>query len=321
MNDFLQSLRNGQAEKPRTPKTRKNSDTSYQYNNNTRFNSYGGGGGYQNTRNHQMKRPQSQGMPQQMGNQIPAEDANITLLADILDNLSNHVETLVKSQDYMVNIQERTADMLERQAIAIERIAAHLNLDPALDSPMDRPHTDPDAQPAFENHYTTSREQEEATEDNLGNSWEEPVSAPVVKPVVKPVVREANTIQAPPSVKKVDTGKPVLRKRRKIVAKEIIAPETTLPKAPAKKSPKPSRSPKSPKAMESRTAPESPKAPASIDAKLMPRDAIMDIIESMRKDGATFDQVAKQLVDLGQPTFSGRGEWHAQTIHRLCSKK
>jgi len=47
----------------------------------------------------------------------------------------------------------------------------------------------------------------------------------------------------------------------------------------------------------------------------------MDIIESMRKEGATFDQVAKRLVDLGQPTFSGRGEWHAQTIHRLCSKK
>ncbi len=53
----------------------------------------------------------------------------------------------------------------------------------------------------------------------------------------------------------------------------------------------------------------------------MPRNAIMNIIESMRKDGATFDQVAKRLVDLGQPTFSGRGEWHAQTIHRLCSKK
>jgi hypothetical protein len=308
MNDFLQSLRNGQAEKPRTPKTRKNSDTSYQYNNNSRFNSYGGGGGYQNTRSHQMKRHQSQGSPQQMGNQIPAEDANITLLADILDNLSNHVETLVKNQDYMVNIQERTADMLERQAIAIERIAAHLNLDPALDRPMDRPHTDPDAQPAFENHYTTSREPEEATEDNLGNSWEEPASAPFVKPVIK----KATKIQASPSVKKIDTGKPVLRKRRKIVAKEIVAPKTTLQKAPAKKSPKPSRSLKAPKA---------PKTMESIDAKLMPRDAIMDIIQSMRKDGATFDQVAKRLVDLGQPTFSGRGEWHAQTIHRLCSKK
>jgi len=308
MNDFLQSLRNGQAEKQRTPKTRKNSDTSYQYNNTSRFNSYGGGGGYQNTRNHQMKRPQPQGMPQQMGNQIPAEDANITLLADILDNLSSHVETLVKNQDYMVNIQERTADMLERQAIAIERIVNHLKLSPEMDSFTDGPHTDPDAQPAFENHYTTSREPEEEMEDNLGNSWELPATAPIVKPAVK----VAKKTPATPFVKKADTGKPVLRKRRKIVAKEIIAPETTIPKAPAStKPPKPSRSPKSPN--------KSPNK--SIDAKLMPRNAVMDIIESMRKKGATFDEVAKRLVDLGQPTFSGRGEWHAQTIHRLCSKK
>jgi len=311
MNDFLQSLRNGQAEKQRTPKTRKNADTSYQYNNTSRFNSYGGGGGYQNTRNHQMKRPQSQGMPHQMGNQIPAEDANINLLADILDNLSSHVETLVKNQDYMVNIQERTADMLERQAIAIERIVTHLKLSPVTGSLIDKIHADPDAQPAFENHYTTSRELEEEMEDNLGNSWEEPVAAPPTKPAVRPAaapaVKKTKKIQTAPSKKKSTADKPVLRKRRKIVSKEIIAPKTAMPKATAPiKAVKPSRSPK-------RSAPS--------DAKLMPRDAVMDIIESMRKEGATFDQVAKRLVDLGQPTFSGRGEWHAQTIHRLCSKK
>lgn len=47
----------------------------------------------------------------------------------------------------------------------------------------------------------------------------------------------------------------------------------------------------------------------------------MDIIHTMRAEGATFDMVASRLVELGQPTFSGRGEWHAQTIHRLCNKK
>ncbi len=47
----------------------------------------------------------------------------------------------------------------------------------------------------------------------------------------------------------------------------------------------------------------------------------MNIIQTMRNEGATYDQIAKHLVDLGQPTFSGRGEWHAQTIHRLCSRK
>ena len=57
------------------------------------------------------------------------------------------------------------------------------------------------------------------------------------------------------------------------------------------------------------------------DSKLLPREAIMDIIYGMREKGATYDDVATQLISLGQPTFSGRGEWHAQTIHRLCTKK
>ncbi len=55
--------------------------------------------------------------------------------------------------------------------------------------------------------------------------------------------------------------------------------------------------------------------------KLLSRETVMDIIQTMRTEGATFDQVASRLVELGQPTFSGRGEWHAQTIHRLCNKK
>ncbi len=57
------------------------------------------------------------------------------------------------------------------------------------------------------------------------------------------------------------------------------------------------------------------------NATLLPREEIMTIIHTMRNEGATYDQIAKHLVDLGQPTFSGRGEWHAQTIHRLCSRK
>ncbi len=57
------------------------------------------------------------------------------------------------------------------------------------------------------------------------------------------------------------------------------------------------------------------------DAELLPRERIMEIIHTMRAEGATYDEVAQYLIKLGQPTFSGRGEWHAQTIHRLCSKK
>jgi len=57
------------------------------------------------------------------------------------------------------------------------------------------------------------------------------------------------------------------------------------------------------------------------ETKLLPRERIMEIIHTMRAEGATYDEVAQYLIKLGQPTFSGRGEWHAQTIHRLCSTK
>jgi hypothetical protein len=48
------------------------------------------------------------------------------------------------------------------------------------------------------------------------------------------------------------------------------------------------------------------------------KDDILTMIREMRKDGATFAIIADFLKDKGIPTFSGRGEWHAQTIHRLC---
>lgn len=53
---------------------------------------------------------------------------------------------------------------------------------------------------------------------------------------------------------------------------------------------------------------------------LLSRDEVLEIINSMRAKGKTFDEVAKHLVSLNQPTFSGRGDWHAQTIHRICTR-
>ncbi len=113
MNDFLHSLRNGQADKQRAPKTRKTYDNSYQYNNAPRYHSYSNG--YQNPRNPNMKRQPIP--PGPMGNQLPPEDPGITLLADAIENLTHHVEILIKNQEYMSSIQERTADIIERQAL------------------------------------------------------------------------------------------------------------------------------------------------------------------------------------------------------------
>ncbi|MBF0377223.1 MAG: hypothetical protein HQK72_07045 [Desulfamplus sp.] len=56
------------------------------------------------------------------------------------------------------------------------------------------------------------------------------------------------------------------------------------------------------------------------EKKLLSREEIIEIINSMRAKGKTFDEVAQHLIDLGQPTFSGRGVWHAQTIHRICTR-
>ncbi len=48
------------------------------------------------------------------------------------------------------------------------------------------------------------------------------------------------------------------------------------------------------------------------------KDDILSIIHNMRDQGTTFAIIAEYLREKGIPTFSGRGEWHAQTIHRLC---
>ncbi len=48
------------------------------------------------------------------------------------------------------------------------------------------------------------------------------------------------------------------------------------------------------------------------------KDEVIEIIRAMREKRSTFAEIAQALMDKGIPTFSGRGDWHAQTIHRLC---
>lgn len=48
------------------------------------------------------------------------------------------------------------------------------------------------------------------------------------------------------------------------------------------------------------------------------KDEILLLIRTMRKNEATFGAIAGYLKEKRIPTFSGRGEWHAQTVHRLC---
>ncbi|QTA82625.1 DNA-binding recombinase domain-containing protein [Desulfonema limicola] len=50
------------------------------------------------------------------------------------------------------------------------------------------------------------------------------------------------------------------------------------------------------------------------------RETILNIIFSMREKGTTFGEIASFLDSKNIPTFSKKGTWHAQTIHRICKK-
>ena len=51
------------------------------------------------------------------------------------------------------------------------------------------------------------------------------------------------------------------------------------------------------------------------------RKKVFKIIAKMRERNEKYADIADYLEKEGIPTFSGRGEWHAQTIHRLCRDK
>ncbi len=45
---------------------------------------------------------------------------------------------------------------------------------------------------------------------------------------------------------------------------------------------------------------------------------VLEIITEMRSQGETYENIAIKLKKEGFSTFSGRGVWHAQTVHRIC---
>jgi hypothetical protein len=47
---------------------------------------------------------------------------------------------------------------------------------------------------------------------------------------------------------------------------------------------------------------------------------VIRIMKKLRKKGGTYKEIANFLNENKIPTFSNKGHWHAQTIHRLCSR-
>jgi len=58
----------------------------------------------------------------------------------------------------------------------------------------------------------------------------------------------------------------------------------------------------------------------SMEGSRFTKTEVIHMIREMREKRYTFGEIAAELKARTIPTFSGRGEWHAQTIHRLCRK-
>jgi hypothetical protein len=58
----------------------------------------------------------------------------------------------------------------------------------------------------------------------------------------------------------------------------------------------------------------------SIDVLTPGREEVLAMIGDMREKGSTYDQIAKHLETSGIATFSRKGKWRGQTVHRLYQK-
>lgn len=110
MNDFLQTLRSGHMEKQRTPMTRRSYDEAF----------YNAVPKYQ-----YVNRPAPSFQPPGRAPEAAVESSR---LLEAFDALSGHMETLAVNQKHLIDAQEKTADMIERQVQAIEKILNHLNI-------------------------------------------------------------------------------------------------------------------------------------------------------------------------------------------------
>ncbi len=333
MNDFLQSLRGGQKEK-RTPKTRRGFDN----NSNPHYNqppNYSPGG-YQNSRGN-VKRVTRSNSPAK----YPGQDIEIPVATDdFLERTLDVLDGFLKNQERLVDIQQRRILIEERKADALEEIAAHfqLNIQPGSlmeGAPVPKDEIMPgegDLAETMENdfHNREAIEDHNLQEDSARQgrmvdplSYANDASGPEPSGQVDGDLFSSRTHSPTPERKKVSPAK----ESRKKVAPSSVKVEKrvsrSIEKNEIKKEVKVIKRSRADKANAARVqvkTDETKVAPSPVEG-ILPREEVMHIIETMREKGATFDQVATYLVSINQPTFSGRGEWHAQPVHRLCNRK
>ena len=110
MNDFLQTLRSNQTEKQRTPMTRRTYDEAF----------------YNAVPRYQTVNPTA--APYQPSGRHPVQEGELVLLQQALNALNNHMAACDRNQKKLIDAQEKTADLLERQVVAFEKILDHLKI-------------------------------------------------------------------------------------------------------------------------------------------------------------------------------------------------
>jgi DNA-binding transcriptional MerR regulator len=68
------------------------------------------------------------------------------------------------------------------------------------------------------------------------------------------------------------------------------------------------------------SAPDLPLEEKMVSPAVVDRDEVIDLIIRLRDEGMTYKEIAQRLEDETIPTFSGKGAWHAQTVHKVCRK-
>ncbi len=285
MNDFLQNLRGNQKDNRAAAKTRRGFDNSQQQHYNNPPAHFHSNNSYQNSRMGNGKRP----MRNNPQGQACDSSQPVMISSDVVENITALVETMVKNQEFLGAAQERLAAAEERKAEFLAEIAEYLRVIavPALQD-----------EERFEEERYVREERVEETFDEPGYACVEEAEAEVEVPEVA---------ETPAPVKKRRGRKP---KAVKLAEEKAAALEARTEKPKVIKRTK---------AQKLKAAQKSEPKKSNARKELLSRDEVLHIVNGMREKGATFDQVAQHLVELGQPTFSGRGEWHAQTVHRLCN--
>jgi hypothetical protein len=63
-----------------------------------------------------------------------------------------------------------------------------------------------------------------------------------------------------------------------------------------------------------------PQIEKTVVSSSVERDSIVSLIIELRDGGMTYKEIADRLQSDQVPTFSGKGAWHAQTVHKVCRK-